>query len=48
MDLTDKVLVKAMQKRIGAALRNLRDRTRVRSIEETGLWLQWEVVRQIG
>ena len=34
-----------MCRRVGHVLRDKRERGAVRSIEETGLWLQWEVVR---
>lgn len=34
-----------MTRRVGHCLRDKRERGTVRSIEETGLWLQWEVVR---
>lgn len=43
LNLNDKVLVKAMQKRIGAALRNLRERTLVRSSEGPGGFLTWQL-----
>lgn len=45
LNLTDKVLVKAMQKRIGAALRNLRERTLVASSEGHGGFLLWQLAR---
>lgn len=41
----DKALAKAMQKRIGAALRNLRDRQLVASAHGRGGLLVWEVAR---
>ncbi len=44
LNLSDKGLVKAMQKRIGAALRNLRDRTLVRSTQGKAM-LIWEIAR---
>ena len=44
LNLNDKVLFKAMQKRIGAALRNLRERQLVRS-EQRGAALVWEIFR---
>ena len=34
-----------MTRRVGHCLRDKREHGTVRSIEETGLWLQWEVVR---
>lgn len=34
-----------MTRRVANCLREKRERGLVRSIEETGLWLQWEVVR---
>ena len=43
LNLNDKVLVKAMQKRIGAALRNLRERTLVRSDQTSGGMLLWKL-----
>lgn len=43
LNLSDKVLVKAMQKRIGAALRNLRERTLVRSSQGAGAYQIWEI-----
>lgn len=45
LNLTDKVLVKAMQKRISAALRNLRERTLARSDQGAGGMLLWAVNR---
>ena len=41
----DKTLAKAMQKRIGAALRNLRERQLVASSQGAGGMLLWQVVR---
>ena len=41
----DKVLAKAMQKRIGAALRNLRERQLVTSAATAGGFLQWQIAR---
>lgn len=41
--LTDKALVKAMQKRISAALRNLRERTLAQSQQGAGGMLLWRV-----
>ena len=45
LNLNDKVLVKAMQKRIGAALRNLRERTLARSAQGAGGMLVWNINR---
>lgn len=45
LNLNDKVLVKAMQKRIGAALRNLRERTLTTSSEGHGGFLLWQIAR---
>lgn len=45
LNLTDKVLVKAMQKRIGAALRNLRERQLAASSEGPGGFLLWQLAR---
>ncbi len=42
----DKVLAKAMQKRIGAALRNLRERALVVSEQRTGSPLHWRIREQ--
>ena len=45
LNLSDKKLVKTIQKRVGAALRNLRDRGMVKSSEPTkGGLLQWSLV----
>lgn len=41
----DKTLAKAMQKRIGAALRNLRERRLVGSQQGVGGMLLWEIAR---
>lgn len=41
----DAVLAKAMQKRIGAALRNMRERQLVHSEQGKGGMLQWEICR---
>ena len=38
-------ILNIMTRRVAGALRDKRDRGIVRSIEETGLWLQWEIVR---
>jgi hypothetical protein len=43
LNLNDKVLVKAMQKRIGAALRNLRERGLIGSSQGAGGLLLWRV-----
>ena len=43
LNLNDKALVKAMQKRIGAALRNLRERTLAQSQQGPGGMLVWKV-----
>ena len=43
LNLNDKVLVKAMQKRIGAALRNLRERQLAASSQGAGGMLLWQV-----
>lgn len=45
LNLTDRVLAKAMQKRIGAALRNLRDRQLATSNQGAGGMLLWHVGR---
>ena len=34
-----------MTRRVGHCLRDKREHGTVRSLEETGLWLQWEIVR---
>jgi hypothetical protein len=34
-----------MTRRVGHCLRDKREQGTVRSLEETGLWLQWEIVR---
>ena len=41
----DKGILDVMVRRVGHVLRDKRDKGLVRSIEETGLWLQWEIVR---
>jgi hypothetical protein len=41
----DKGILDVMTRRVGHVLRDKRDKGLVRSVEETGLWLQWEVVR---
>lgn len=45
LNLNDKTLAKAMQKRIGAALRNLRERALVGSAQGAGGMLRWTVAR---
>lgn len=45
LNMTDKVLVKAMQKRISAALRNLRERQLAASSEGHGGFLLWQIAR---
>lgn len=45
LNAADKALVKAMHKRIGAALRNLRERTLVRSEVTSGGPLVWSLAR---
>lgn len=41
----DPAILDVMVRRVGCALRGHRAKGTVRSIEETGLWLQWEIVR---
>jgi hypothetical protein len=41
----DKGILDVMTRRVGHVLRDKRASGLVRSVEETGLWLQWEVVR---
>jgi hypothetical protein len=38
-------ILNIMARRVGHVLRDKREAGLVRSIEETGLWLQWEIVR---
>lgn len=45
LNVNDRVLTKAMHKRIGAALRNLRERQLVCSEQGKGGMLQWEIAR---
>ncbi len=45
LNLQDKALQKAMQKRIGAALRNLRERALVQSERGAGGLLVWSICR---
>ena len=44
LDVTPEIL-NIMTRRVGHVLRDKRDSGAVRSIEETGLWLQWEILR---
>ena len=46
LNVNDKVLCKTMQKRIGAALRNLRERTLVQSWSGSGGLLVWSLAKQ--
>lgn len=41
----DKGILDVMTRRVGTVLRAKRDTGVVRGLEETGLWLQWEIVR---
>jgi len=41
----DAGILNIMTRRVGHVLRDKRETGLVRSIEETGLWLQWEIVR---
>ncbi|MDG5489054.1 hypothetical protein NYR55_10555 [Sphingomonas sp. BGYR3] len=41
----DAGILNVMTRRVGHVLRDKREAWLVRSIEETGLWLQWEIVR---
>ena len=41
----DPGILSIMTRRVGHVLRDKREAGLVRSIEETGLWLQWEIVR---
>ncbi len=45
LNVNDKTLTKAMHKRIGAALRNLRDRQLVASTQGAGGLLTWSIRR---
>lgn len=38
-------ILNIMTRRVAHALRDKREKGLVRSLEETGLWLQWEIVR---
>ncbi len=42
---TEAGILNIMTRRVGHVLRDKREAGLVRSVEETGLWLQWEVVR---
>lgn len=42
---SDHGILNVMTRRVAGVLRDKRERGAVRSIEETGLWLQWEIVR---
>lgn len=42
---SDPGILNVMCRRVGHVLRDKREAGLVRSLEETGLWLQWEVVR---
>lgn len=42
---SDPGILNIMTRRVAGVLRDKRERGVVRSIEETGLWLQWEIVR---
>ena len=41
----DTAMLNIMTRRVGHCLRDKREQGVVRSTEETGLWLQWEIVR---
>lgn len=41
----DAGILNIMTRRVGHVLRDKRERGLVRSVEETGLWLLWEIVR---
>ncbi|WP_156415195.1 hypothetical protein [Sphingobium baderi] len=41
----DAGILNIMTRRVGHVLRDKRQNGLVRSVEETGLWLQWEIVR---
>lgn len=41
----DSGILGVMTRRVGHVLRDKREKGLVRSIEETGLWLRWEIVR---
>lgn len=42
---SDPGILNIMTRRVGHVLRDRREKGVVRSVEETGLWLQWEIVR---
>jgi hypothetical protein len=42
---SDAGILNIMTRRVGHVLRDKRERGLVRSVEETGLWLQWEIAR---
>lgn len=42
---SDPGILNIMTRRVGHVLRDKRETGLVRSLEETGLWLQWEIVR---
>lgn len=42
---SDPGILNVMTRRVGHVLRDKREKGIVRSLEETGLWLQWEIVR---
>ncbi|HEU4960802.1 MAG TPA: hypothetical protein VFT56_10370 [Sphingomonas sp.] len=42
---SDAGILNVMTRRVGHVLRDKREKGAVRSIEETGLWLQWEIAR---
>lgn len=42
---SDHGILNVMTRRVAGVLRDKRERGAVRSIEETGLWLQWEIAR---
>lgn len=44
LEATSEIL-NIMTRRVGSVLRDKRDAGLVQSLEETGLWLQWEIVR---
>ena len=41
----DPGILNVMARRVGHVLREKREKGLVRALEETGLWLQWEIVR---
>jgi hypothetical protein len=41
----DKGILDVMTRRVGCVLRDKRSKGVVRSLEDTGLYLQWEVIR---